>query len=144
MIDAPPNFAPPYMDPSGPKPRFSMGKRVRVKTGAPPGHVRTPWYVRGHVGVVERICGHFANPQELAYGRGAEHKLPLYRVRFALSDLWGDAPGDGPSAGYGREDTLDVEIFENWLEPFFDYGGDFDAESAKVARDAARAADRKA
>ena len=36
------------------------------------------------------------------------------------------------------EDTIDVEIFEPWLEPFFDYGGDFSAESAKVERDLGR------
>lgn len=107
-----------------------MGKRVRVKTGAPPGHVRTPWYVRGKVGVVERVAGHFADPQELAYRRPGLPKQPLYRVRFALSDLWRD---DEP--GYAVDDTIDVEIYESWLEPFFDYGGDFATEAAKVERD---------
>ena len=127
----PPSFHPPYWDAGAPAPRFSMGKRVRVKAGAPPGHVRTPWYVRGKSGVVERICGHFADPQELAYGRAGTPKQPLYRVRFALSDLWGEVDG---SAAFSREDTIDVEIFESWLEPFFDYAGDPATEAAKVAR----------
>lgn len=131
----PPNFAPPYWDASASKPRFSMGKRVRVRRGAPPGHVRTPWYVRGRVGVVERICGHFADPQELAYRRDGTPKQPLYRVRFALSDLWSAA-----EPGFGLEDTIDVEIYEGWLEPYFDYGGDFAAESAKIEREIADAA----
>ncbi len=37
-------------------------------------------------------------------------KRPLYRVRFAQSRVWPDysgAPGD----------TLDVELYEHWLEP---------------------------
>lgn len=128
MIDAP-NFNPPYWDAAAPPPRFKMGAKVRVARGAPPGHVRTPWYVRGKVGVVERICGHFANPEELAYRRGGLPKQPLYRVRFALTDLF---PG---SDGYADHDTLDVEIFEHWLTPFFDYSGDFQAEAARVERE---------
>lgn len=134
--EAPPRFHPRYWDPTAPAPRFSVGKRVRVRAGAPPGHVRTPWFVRGAVGVVERVCGHFANPEELAYGRPGTPKLPLYRVRFALSDLWPEAADD--DGGFGREDTLDVELYESWLEPFFDYGADPAAEAAKVASDIAR------
>ena len=49
--------------------RFSKGARVRVRRADPPGHVRTPWYCRGRAGVIERICGSFANPEELAYNR---------------------------------------------------------------------------
>lgn len=130
-----PNFHPPYWDAAAPAPRFSVGKRVRVLRGAPIGHVRTPWYARGRVGVVERVCGHFPDPQELAYRRGGLPKLPLYRVRFALSDLWRDDAADG--AGFGPTDTIDIEIYESWLEPFFDYGADPAAEAAKAARDAA-------
>ena len=49
--------------------RFRPGDRVRVRAAHPPGHIRTPYYCRGHVGVVERLCGAFANPEELAYNR---------------------------------------------------------------------------
>ena len=36
--------------------------------------------------------------------------LPLYRVRFAQRTVWPDYRGsDG--------DSIDVEIFEHWLEP---------------------------
>ena len=48
----------------------------------PPGHVRTPHYLRGQRGVVESIAGHFANPEELAYGRDGLPRRALYRVRF--------------------------------------------------------------
>ena len=47
---------------------FSVGEQVRVRQGDPPGHIRTPFYARGKTGVVERICGRFRNPEELAYG----------------------------------------------------------------------------
>lgn len=89
--------------------RFRPGERVRVRRAYPPGHVRTPWYARGHTGVVERICGEFANPEELAYARDGLPRRPLYRVRFLQSELWGDYVGR-PS------DTVDIEIYEHWLE----------------------------
>src|SRR6185436_197688 len=67
--------------------RFKPGDAVRVLAAAPLGHVRTPWYIRGHRGVVERICGAFPNPEELAYARTGEPRQPLYRVRFVQKDL---------------------------------------------------------
>ena len=36
--------------------RFHVGERVMVKRAFPPGHRRTPYYIRGRQGVVERIC----------------------------------------------------------------------------------------
>ena len=38
-------------------PRFDVGAKVHVRKGNPPGHIRTPFYIRGKSGVVERICG---------------------------------------------------------------------------------------
>ncbi len=90
--------------------RFAPGDRVRVRLAHPPGHIRTPYYVRGKAGVVERICGSFRNPEELAFGRDGEPALPLYRVNFDQRRLWGDYAG---RAG----DSVEVEIFEHWLEP---------------------------
>jgi len=102
----PPGFPPPY--PAG-RPRFVPGTVVRVRTGTGPGHIRTPWYLRGRLGRIERICGAFPNPEELAYGRDGLPAVPLYRVRFAMGELWGD--------GLERsQDTVDAEIFEHWLE----------------------------
>ncbi|MFQ5971893.1 MAG: SH3-like domain-containing protein [Alphaproteobacteria bacterium] len=88
---------------------FAVGDRVRVRRATPPGHVRTPWYVRGRTGVVERICGAFGNPEDLAYGRSGLPKRPLYRVRFSQRELWADYTGS-------PRDTVDVEIYEHWLE----------------------------
>ena len=89
--------------------RFKPGDRVRVLKSEPPGHVRTPWYCRGHVGVIERICGAFPNPEELAYRRSGLPATTLYRVRFRSRDLW-TRYGESPA------DTVDIEIYEHWLE----------------------------
>ena len=81
----------------------------RVRNDMPPGHVRTPAYLRGKTGWVERTLGPFPNPEERAYG----HKgtpLPLIRLRFTMAEVWGDA-AENP------HDTLDAEIYEHWLEP---------------------------
>jgi len=90
-------------------PQFKPGDRVRVRSAAPLGHVRTPWYCRGHSGVVTEFCGSFRNPEELAFARAGEPKLPLYRVRFRSRDLW-------PAYDGSDADTVDIEIYENWLE----------------------------
>jgi nitrile hydratase subunit beta len=90
--------------------RFAPGARVHVRHIHPPGHVRTPHYLRGRAGVVEAIAGHYANPEELAYGRAGLPRAALYRVRFAQTTLWPDYAG---AAG----DTLVADLCEHWLEP---------------------------
>jgi nitrile hydratase len=91
-------------------PQFATGDRVTVRRACPPGHIRTPFYVRGRTGVIERALEAFPNPEELAYGRNGLPKVPLYRVRFRQVELWPDYTG-------GPEDTVDVEIYQHWLEP---------------------------
>jgi nitrile hydratase len=90
-------------------PRFAIGARVRVRDAHPLGHVRTPAYIRGKRGVIERLCGSYANPEELAYARSGLPRLPLYRVRFRQAEIW-------PGYAGGAEDTLDVEIYQHWLD----------------------------
>jgi len=89
--------------------QFKAGDRVAVRVAQPPGHVRTPFYIRGKRGVVERLCGNFANPEELAYGRDGLPRQPLYRVRFRQCEVWPDYRG-------GAQDSIDVEIYQHWLE----------------------------
>jgi nitrile hydratase subunit beta len=89
--------------------RFKPGDTVRVRKAYPLGHIRTPFYIRGHRGVIERICGSFGNPEELAQMRSGEPKQPLYRVRFLQKEVWPDYEGSG-------EDVLEVEIYQHWLE----------------------------
>ena len=87
---------------------LAPGTRVRVRLDWPetrgPCHIRTPHYVRGREGVIERALGWFANPEKLAFARPAE-ELALYHVRFDLGRIW-------PEAGA----ELLVELFETWLE----------------------------
>jgi len=91
-------------------PRFAPGDCVQVRRAYPLGHVRTPWYIRGRRGVVERLCGAYPNPEELAYARRGLPKQPLYRVRFLQRDVWHDYVGSA-------QDTVDIEIYQHWLEP---------------------------
>ncbi len=89
--------------------RFKVGDAVVVKRASPPGHRRTPAYIRGKRGIIERVCGAFPNPEERAYGFSGEPRRVLYRVRFEQQDLWPDYSGQ-PS------DRLELELFEHWLE----------------------------
>ena len=104
---SPPSFLPPYPTREA---RFAPGDTVRVRPGDAPGHIRTPWYLRGKSGRIERICGDFANPEELAYRRDGKPRRALYRVRFTMAEVWGGG-AENP------QDTIDAEIFEHWLEP---------------------------
>jgi nitrile hydratase len=90
-------------------PNHRPGERVRVRAAYPPGHVRTPFYVRGHTGIIERLCGSYPNPEELAYARPGLPAQPLYRVRFLQRELWPDYAGSAM-------DTVDVEVYQHWLE----------------------------
>ncbi|HJM60802.1 MAG TPA: nitrile hydratase subunit beta, partial [Alphaproteobacteria bacterium] len=63
--------------------RFAVSERVEVAFRDPPDtprkpHLRTPWYVRGKSGEIERICGEFRNPEGLAYGEDGLPKQTLY------------------------------------------------------------------
>jgi hypothetical protein len=89
---------------------FAAGARVRVRDDWPetrgPVHLRTPHYLRGRTGTVERHLGDFPNPEDLAFRRPAP-RLPLYHVRFDQPPIWHEG-----AAG----DEVMVEIFGPWLE----------------------------
>lgn len=87
--------------------RFAVGDRVRVMALHPPGHVRTPFYLRGRAGEVGRLIGPMPNAERLAYGRDGLPAVPVYRVRFAARDLW-------PEAAVG--DDVVADLYEHWLE----------------------------
>lgn len=89
--------------------RFAAGDRVRIDARSEARHHRVPAYAKGHVGSVERVCGVYPAPERIAYGHGDSPER-LYRVRLRQADLW---PGYGGDPG----DTLEIEIFEHWLEP---------------------------
>lgn len=99
--------------PSAAAPALMPGQRVRVRKVDAPGHIRTPHYVRGKTGVIERFVGFFRNPEELAYGRSGLPSRALYRVRFVQSHVWPDYDG---AAG----DTINIDLYEHWLQPVAD------------------------
>ena len=84
------------------------GDSVRVRALNAPGHIRTPWYLRGKTGIIERRLGTTFNPEQLAYGLDSG-EVELLRVRFTMQEVWGD-DCENP------DDTLDAEIFLHWLE----------------------------
>ena len=90
--------------------KFEPGDRVRVRAHGQPGHVRTPGYVRGKTGRIERVLGAFKNPESLAYGGSGLPEKPLYKVGFRQTDLW-----DGYAVQ--AQDALYIDLYEHWLEP---------------------------
>jgi nitrile hydratase len=89
---------------------LAPGTKVRIRRDFPetrgPCHIRTPHYLRGLPGTVERALGTYPNPEDLAFGRPAA-RIPLYHIRFDQPALFGEGrPGD----------TLLVEIYAHWLE----------------------------
>ena len=91
-------------------PAYAAGERVHVRKVDSPGHIRTPHYIRGKTGTIERFVSFFKNPEELAYGRSGQPLRALYRVRFLQSQVWPDYAGSAA-------DTLDIDLYEHWLQP---------------------------
>ena len=87
---------------------FAVGDRIRTKTVNPHGHTRLPRYVRGHIGIIERVHGAHVFPDSNAGGAGEDPQW-LYTVTFEGRELWGE----------GAEPTLiiSVEAWEPYLEP---------------------------
>ena len=87
---------------------FAPRDRVRARTINPPTHTRLPRYVRGHVGVVERVLGCHVYPDSNARGAG-ENPQWLYTVTFDGRELWGE---DSDSSL-----KVSVDAWEPYLEP---------------------------
>ena len=88
--------------------RFTPGDRVRAKNIHPVSHTRLPRYVRGHVGVVERLHGSHVFPDTVVAGQG-ESPQWLYTVCFNSRELWG--PEADPTV------TVSIDAFEPYLDP---------------------------
>ncbi|MGH9193484.1 MAG: nitrile hydratase subunit beta [Acidimicrobiales bacterium] len=78
---------------------FRVGDSVTVRRMAPVGHHRCPRYLRGAPGTVERVNGGWPHP-------GADAPETVYRVRFAMHDLWGDDAEPG---------ALFIDLWERYL-----------------------------
>ncbi|HIN05514.1 MAG TPA: nitrile hydratase subunit beta [Dehalococcoidia bacterium] len=90
--------------------RFGKGQRVKVRVGTPPTHFRTPEYIQSKTGVVVALFGSYRNPESLGHGGDGLPMQPLYLVEFDQNHLWENYQGPD-------RDTLQIEVFENWLEP---------------------------
>ena len=88
---------------------YRVGEVVTVAARGHGGHHRTPFYIKGRTGRIERVHAAFPNPETRAYGDDGLPEVPLYLVSFARSDLWPDK-----AAGAGHR--VYVDVFEHWLE----------------------------
>jgi hypothetical protein len=84
--------------------RFSPGDRVRTARVDPPHHSRLPRYARGAVGTVVEPQGLHPLADLRAQGLPAEPE-PVYTVRFAARDLFGDG-----------DHSVTVDVWESRLE----------------------------
>jgi nitrile hydratase len=87
--------------------RFVPGQRVRVRRMHPAGHTRCPRYVRGALGVVERVRGAEELPDVAVYRKDAPVE-PVYAVVFRSDALWGQ--GEEPPW------TVALDLWESYLE----------------------------
>jgi hypothetical protein len=86
--------------------RFQPGDRVRARPVDPAHHTRLPRYARGQVGLVEHIHPACPLPDDRAREMRPPRVEPVYTVRFAARDLWGDGAH-----------TVTLDLWESYLEP---------------------------
>jgi hypothetical protein len=88
---------------------YRNGQRVRIAARPHDGHHRTPGYLKGKTGTIERVHESFTNPETRAYGADGLPMQRLYLVSFAQRDVWPEYRG---RAG----DRVCADVFEHWLE----------------------------
>lgn len=88
--------------------RFGVGDNVVARNRHTREHTRLPRYLRGKPGVVSKVHGVYVFPDTNAHGRGGNPQ-PVYSVRFAARDIWGDAAAPN--------DCLFIDLWESYLEP---------------------------
>jgi nitrile hydratase beta subunit len=90
-------------------PKFPVGSTVRITNVPADAHSRLPGYLRGRVGIVERVFeGDYAYFTHT--GDGIGDPMPIYIVEFDPTEIWGPRAEDGPLKLYG-------ELFEAYLAP---------------------------
>lgn len=87
---------------------FKIGEKIIVESRKSEGHCRTPSYIRGKKGIIERICGKFPNPEQIAKCHKDPEVITLYRCQFYLTDVFDNYKGK-------NTDTIELEIYEHWL-----------------------------
>ncbi|WP_329117929.1 SH3-like domain-containing protein [Streptomyces sp. NBC_01465] len=86
-------------------PRFSPGTRVRTSDVDPVHHTRLPRYARGKLGVVVEPEGAHPLADIRSQGRDDFPVEPVYAVRFAARDLWGEG-----------DHHVVLDLWESYLE----------------------------
>ncbi|MFT3955829.1 MAG: nitrile hydratase subunit beta [Piscinibacter sp.] len=87
--------------------RFTIGDRVRTRSGQVGHHTRLPGYAQGRVGTVERLHGTHVFADTNAQGLGEQPQW-LYTVAFDGRELWGDAASPGLS--------VSIDAWDDYLE----------------------------
>jgi len=105
---SPPLAPPPGSTPPPLAPRFAVGDPVVTRNVHPTGHTRLPRYARGKRGIIDRQHGTHLFPDTNAHGLG-EQPQPLYIVRFAAQELWGESAESGGA--------VSLDLWESYLEP---------------------------
>ena len=96
------------------EPAFKPGDTVRIRSEDSrvrwrKPHIRTPGYLFGSVGVIDRFLGCFPNPeQEAFFLEKTGNVQPLYLVKFQQKLLW--------SSSHHDDVEITAEIYEPWIE----------------------------
>ena len=95
--------------------RFIVGQNVKTRRAENSfisgGHTRLPRYAEKSEGIIEICHGAHVFPDTHAHNLG-EQPEHLYTVSFLFSELWQNPENPG--------DTVCVDIWESYLEPFDD------------------------
>ena len=86
---------------------FKPDNRVRARNIHPASHTRLPRYMRGHVGVVERLHDAHVFPDAVVLGQGEDPQW-LYTVCFDARELWGEDADPNVK--------VSIDAFEPYLE----------------------------
>ena len=89
------------------RPRFNVRQRVRARNINPTGHTRLPRYFRGKTVVIVRDHGVYLFPDSNAHFQG-EKRQHVYSVRFAATELWGDAASP--------RDSVHLDMWDDYLD----------------------------
>ena len=125
-----------FQEASVTQPSFRAGDQVRVKREDArvrwrKPHLRTPGYLFGAAGVVDRFLGCFPNPEREAFFEDKPGGLqPLYLVTFQQKDLWSSSSSSPENV------EVTAEIYEAWIRKADDQS-DEDTADVNVDIDAA-------
>ncbi|GAB5470305.1 MAG: nitrile hydratase subunit beta [Rhodospirillales bacterium] len=99
---------PPLFPDDPQQPRFALHQPVRVLNDHPAGHTRSPRYLRGRLGKVERLVGvmQFADSLAASDDPSPQH---CYTVGFDGPEIWGRDAEPGT--------LVLADLWESYLEP---------------------------